>query len=177
MPSRSRSGIWHRASSRARQLAALDARSLADLLVAQCALLRAQWQMQTHPIGSLTRRASTGASLGDTGLPTPPNSPQTFDSHALDRHAVRARAIGTAVRRAADFGLFRPFCLVRALAIRALLEREGIRGSEIRIGVRRIKGEFAAHAWVRFHSEVLGDNPRHVATFTEVDDIRVLGRS
>ena len=59
----------------------------------------------------------------------------------------------------------------------ALLERADIHGSEIRIGVRRRDGVFAAHAWIRWNNEILGDLPAHVATFTEVDDIRVLGRS
>ena len=37
--------------------------------------------------------------------------------------------------------------------------------------------QFNAHAWVRWSGQILGDLPEHVATFTEVDDIRVLGRS
>lgn len=117
--------------------------------------------MRTQPIGSLTAR-DAAATL------SAPASPD-------DRR--RAGEIATAVRRAADFGLFRPFCLVRAMALRALLERANILGSEIRIGVRRRDGVFAAHAWIRWNNQVLGDLPSHVATFTEVDDIRVLGRS
>lgn len=117
--------------------------------------------MRTKPIGSLTTRDASA------GIPAPASAP--------DRQ--RALEIATAVRRAADYGLFRPFCLVRAMALRALLERAEIHGSEIRIGVRRRDGVFAAHAWIRWNNEILGDLPSHVATFTEVDDIRVLGRS
>ncbi len=139
-----------------RKLAALDARSFADLLAAQAALLRARHQVNTQPIGSLTTRAA-----GGDGLPR--------------GDALRARALALAITRAANHGIFRPFCPVRAMALRALLERAGITGSEIRVGVRRSNGVFAAHAWVRWGHEILGDDPRYVGTFTEVDDIRVLG--
>lgn len=139
-----------------RKLAALDARGLADLWQAQRALLAARRLLKQRPIGSLTIR--------DTG-----------DDGPVAGDAVRAREVARAVSRAATYGLFRPFCLVRALALRELLRREGIRGTDIRIGVRRRGADFTAHAWVRWGSEILGDEPAYVATFTEVDDIRVLG--
>ena len=144
-------------ASRLRRLLALDGRGWLDLFAAQVALLRAQWRLRREPTGSfVTReRVAPGPATGD---PT------------------RARALAKAVERAANHGLFRPFCLVRAIAIRDLLERHGIEGSSIRIGVRRLETEFNAHAWVRWGDETLGDRPSHVATFTEVDDIRVLGR-
>jgi len=147
--------------SRLRKLARLSPRALLDLVAAQAALLAAEWRMRTRPIGSLTIRDSEAGTL-----------PQ---ASAHDRQ--RATELAIAVCRAADHGLFRPFCLVRAMALRALLERADIHGSEIRIGVRRRDGIFAAHAWIRWNNQVLGDLPAHVATFTEVDDIRVLGRS
>ena len=147
--------------SRLRKLAGLKPRALLDLFAAQGALLAAEWRMRTQPIGSLTTRESPG----------------TLSAVPTNQDRVRAAELATAVRRAADFGLFRPFCLVRAMALRALLERADIHGSEIRIGVRRRDGVFAAHAWIRWNNEILGDLPSHVATFTEVDDIRVLGRS
>lgn len=146
---------------RLRKLARLGPSGLLDLVAAQAALLAAEWRIRTKPIGSLTIRdhaAGTATSVS-----------------AHDRQ--RASELAAAVRRAADHGLFRPFCLVRAMALRTLLERANIRGSEIRIGVRRRHGVFAAHAWIRWNDQILGDLPAHVATFTEVDDIRVLGRS
>ncbi len=142
-----------------RKLAALDAGSLADLLLAQVFLLRAGWRKRTHPIGSLTAHGAMKAVA-----PAP-----------VGGDPVRARAIALAVLRAAEHGLFRPFCLVRAIALRDLLERERITGSEIRVGVRQRRGKFEAHAWVRWNDEVLGDVASHIATFTEVDDMRVLG--
>lgn len=132
-------------------------RSLLDAARAQVALLRTQRRLRTQPIGSLTIREPAGAGAGRTGDP------------------LRARAIARAVARASRYGVFRPFCLVQTLALQELLVREGIYGSEIRIGVRRRDGAFAAHAWVRWGDEILGDDPRYIATFTEVDDIRVLG--
>lgn len=140
------------------RLLTLDRRGWQDLVQAQAALLRAQWRLRREPIGAFVAREQ-----GNDRLPA--------------GDAVRARQLAQAVERTANHGLFRPFCLVRAIAIRDLLARHGIRGSDIRIGVRRRGGEFNAHAWVRWGDEILGDRPEHVATFTEVDDIRVLGRS
>jgi hypothetical protein len=138
------------------KLASLDRRSFTDLLIAQLALIRAQWQVKRRPVGSLTIRGNA-ASLMVSGDP------------------ARASALALAVERASEHGLFHPFCLVRAIALRELLVKHAIRGSEIRVGVRRHNGNFGAHAWVRWGDQVLGDRPEHVATFTEVDDIRVLG--
>jgi hypothetical protein len=140
-----------------RKLLTLDRRSFADLIAAQRALLRARRLVKRQPIGTLTIR--------DAGAASPPRGDVT-----------RAKDIARAVSRAASYGLFRPFCLVRAIALRELLQQHGVSGSEIRIGVRSKHGEFSAHAWVLWGNEILGDDPHHVATFTEVDDIRVLGR-
>lgn len=138
------------------RLAALDARSLLDLLIAQWALLRAQRRLRREPIGSLTTRS------------TEPAAPPSGDLN-------RARALALAINRAAAFGIIRPHCLARALALTELLARADVRGSEIRVGVRRRDGVFGAHAWVRLGDELLGEQHEHIASFTEVDDIRVLG--
>lgn len=142
---------------RLHKLLSLGGRGWYDLLTAQVALLRAQRRLKREPTGSFVtrRRDDSGPAVGD---------------------ARRARELAKAVERTANHGLFRPFCLVRAIAIQDLLERHGIEGSSIRIGVRRVGTEFNAHAWVRWGGETLGDRAEHVATFTEVDDIRVLGR-
>jgi hypothetical protein len=143
---------------RLRKLASLDRRSLTDLIFAQIALLRAHWRVKRQPIGSLTIR-SRDASAPARGDP------------------ARALSLALAVERTAQHGLFRPFCLVRAIALRELLEAHAILGSQIRVGVRQQGGRFNAHAWVRWGDRILGDKPEHVATFTEVDDIRVLERA
>jgi hypothetical protein len=140
-----------------RRLLALDGGEFRDLVRAQVALLRAEWRLKREPIGALAIRDPFHAdhATGDPG---------------------RARALARAVERAAAHGIFRPFCLTRAMAIRSLLEADGILGASIRVGVRRHEGEFQAHAWVLWAHEVLGDRADHVARFTEVDDLRVLQR-
>lgn len=78
--------------------------------------------------------------------------------------------------RAARFGVFRPRCLVRSLALQQMIERRGIEGSRIRIGVRR-EGEqgerLTAHAWVEYGDLVLGDLDDHIASFTTLADVRI----
>lgn len=141
-----------------RKLLSLDRRGWVDLLRAQGALLRAQRRLRREPVGSLAIRAPVDPSQ-TAGDPD------------------RARALGLAVERAATHGIFRPFCLVRAMALREMLLAERITGASIRIGVRRSMGQFQAHAWVLWGATVLGDRPEHVAEFTEVDDLRVLDRA
>ena len=139
-----------------RKLATLGPRAWADLLRAQAALLAAQWQLRRQPLGSLAIR-------------------EVIDPAQVRGDATRAHAISVAVQRVAHYGIFRPYCLVQSLALRSLLISDHVDGASIRIGVRRHKGTFQAHAWVRWGETVLGDHPDHVALFTEVDDLRVLG--
>lgn len=103
-------------------------------MVAQIHLLSAQVSVWTTSRGTLLK-------------PVSPVSPSQAD---LETAARWARAIS----RAASYGIFRPRCLVRALALQRLLTRRGIRGAQLRLGVRVSGNEFAAHAWV-----VLGDEP------------------
>lgn len=141
-----------------RRLLAIDRRGWLDLLRAQAALLRAQWRLRREPLGTLAIRAQ-------------------IDPSQITGSPARAHALGVAIERAAAYGVFRPFCLVRTMALRELLAVDGIHGASIRIGVRRHNSEFQAHAWVLWGESVLGDRPEHVAQFTEVDDLRVLGRT
>ncbi|MCC7003274.1 MAG: lasso peptide biosynthesis B2 protein [Gemmatimonadaceae bacterium] len=142
----------------AAKLFALGFSGWRDLLRAQRALLRARRQLRTEPLGSLAIRASV-------------------DPATVTGDARRANEIALAVMRTAERGLFRPYCLVQSLALRELLLADGITGVSIRIGVRRHRGVFQAHAWVRWGDVVLGDSAEHVATFTEVDDLRVMGET
>ena len=138
-----------------RKLAALSRREWTDLLSAQLALIQTEWRVKRAPVGGLAvRDASAGsAPAGD---------------------AARARELARAVARAADHGVFRPYCLVRALTLQGMLRANGVQGSAVRVGVRRANGKFAAHAWVVWREEILGDVPEHVAQFEEVDDLRVV---
>lgn len=138
-----------------RKLRALRGREWIDLFAAQFALVKTQLRMKRIPVGTLTARASA-----------------TPQEESGDRE--RAHALALAVSRAADYGVFRPFCLVRAMALQELLDSNGIRGSAVRVGVRSDRGKFSAHAWVVWRNELLGDRADHIARFTEVSDLRVL---
>lgn len=142
---------------------------LADCIAAQFALLRARRLVATAPIGSLTNRRTTSR-----GLSTP-SAAHSQPPRLAPEAQVRAQEIGRAVQWTASHGLFRPFCLVQALALQNLLARAGMPEGEIRVGVRREGTSLKAHAWVRWNGEVVGDDPTHVREFTEVDDISVLG--
>ena len=140
---------------RLRKLSGLGAREWRDMLDAQIALLRAQRRVGQDAIGTIVTRRSA-ASIEATG------------------DAARARALALALTRAADFGVFRPKCLVRVLALQEMLVAHDIRGGTVHVGVMHDRGKFMAHAWITWRGEILGDHPSHVARFTEVDDLRVL---
>jgi len=78
------------------------------------------------------------------------------------------RSIALAVERAAEYGLFRPNCLIRALALQRFLSAKGFRGSAIHAGARLEGGRFSAHAWVEYHGQVLGDRDWRVTKFAEL---------
>jgi len=145
---------------RRRTLAKLSPRECVELAQAQLELVAAQFLVSTRPTGHLV-----AAGAPDASSPAP--------------HAVadpRAERLALAVGRAADHGVFRPRCLVRALAITRMLERRGIVGSRIRIGVRVRPGGFIAHAWVEYAGRVIGDSDAHVDSFTELADVRLADR-
>lgn len=88
----------------------------------------------------------------------------------------RARHVGQQVVQVGAHGVFRPKCLVRAVAIQRLLEREHIHGGAVHIGVRMVDDVFEAHAWVEYGGAVIGDREQHVRTFSELAKVeRVSG--
>ena len=72
--------------------------------------------------------------------------------------------------------MFRPNCLIRALALQRLLESRGSRGSTVRVGARLEPGHFIAHAWVEYEGHVLGDRDGHVQRFAPLAPIEVKHR-
>ena len=84
-----------------------------------------------------------------------------------------ARRIALSVNRAAAFGVFRPRCLVKSRALRKMLDREGIRGARVRVGVQLSNGQFRAHAWVEYEGHVVGDDPSLVAQFAPMPELEV----
>lgn len=143
-----------------RKLTGLSPAELVELLRAQVALLSAQLLVWTRPVGRFVTHSSTDAEPDIVG--------------AVEPGAAR---IALAVSRAAAYGVFRPLCLVRAVALNRMLDARGFRGSRVRIGVRRERGQFAAHAWVEYKHQVLGDVERHVNTFAPLTDVQLLRKA
>ena len=145
---------------RVRKLVELGPAGWAELLRAQGALIAAQLRVWTRPRGRLI------------ACGTPPSPEPGACDHDGERVAER---LALAVERAARYGVFRPLCLVRALALQRMLEARGIRSSRVRIGVRLRDGRFAAHAWVEYGGRVLGDTSEHVGMFSELADAQMAG--
>lgn len=133
---------------------------LADLVRAQVALAAAQARVLAQPRGRLV-------GVGDA-----PSSRAGLDA----RSRRRAEGLSLAVRRAAEFGLFRPKCLAQSLALQSLLRREGIPGSQVRIGVRRDARGFAAHAWVELDGAPLGERAEVLDSLQPMPDARLASR-
>lgn len=128
------------------------------LLEAQRDLLACQIAKWRRPVGELL---DWNEVTGEQDVPTAP-SLETL------------RSVGWAITRAAGYGVFRPQCLVRSLAIQRMLRRRGVTGSTIRIGVRLRDGEFNAHAWVEIGGLVIGDSRTHVDSFRRITDHRLV---
>jgi hypothetical protein len=143
--------------SRLGRLLSLSGREIADLLRAQWELLAVRFWLKATPTGELVKVSPAAAA------PT-----------ASESQVARARSLALAVERAAENGLYRATCLRRATAIQRLLNREGILGSHVRLGVRNGRRGFEAHAWVELGDVLLGDLPQHVAGFTVANDLQVV---
>ena len=138
----------------AKKLATLSAREWLDLFQAQWALAAAQLTVRSRPVGTLATPATGAVSADLARLP-------------------EARRLALAVVRAARFGVFRPQCLVRSVALSRMLEKRGIEGAMVRVGVRRQDGEFLAHAWVEYAGQTLGDADAHVGAFVPLTNLEV----
>jgi len=145
------------------RLARLSARDWLDIAEAQFELLVAKIIVATRRTGELVSRAP----LDPFGDSAPPIAPA---ANVDPRPEQLALAIG----RAAENGVFRPLCLVRAVALKRLLDRHGFEGSIVKIGVRLNHGRFAAHAWVAYGDQILGDQEWHVKSFAELDEVSVM---
>lgn len=127
----------------------LPRREWRELLAAQFRLMVAQLQLSTRPTGKLVESGGDG-----------------YDPRAVSApRLVEARALALAIGRASEFGFFRPACLVRSIALHRLLLARGIVGGRVQVGVVLQDGRLAAHAWVEYAGEILGDDPHAVAHF------------
>jgi len=141
----------------ARKLSSLSPVEWWELIQAQWALLMAQAIVRRRPIGSLA-------------------TPTTIVRPADPGRMPEARRLALAIVRAARFGVFRPQCLVRSVALSRMLSSHRIEGAIVRVGVRRAGGEFLAHAWVELAGETLGDVDEHVGSFVPLTNLDVRGQ-
>ena len=74
------------------------------------------------------------------------------------------------VQLASRFNFFWASCLRRSLVLWFLLRRQGIE-SQLRIGVKREEGQFAAHAWVEWNNIPLNDSVTVRQEFTMFEDL------
>jgi Transglutaminase-like superfamily len=80
-----------------------------------------------------------------------PDAPQAGKDAAMTAHMVNA---------ADRHGLVHPSCLAKSLTLWWLLGRQGI-PSRLRIGIRKEKEKFEAHAWVEHDGTALNEPDEH----------------
>jgi len=139
-----------------------------DLVEAQIWILLSLWTVRRQPRGGLVHNAGRLSRDGTAG-PRPGSDAQATEAASLEEVATLARAVD----RVSRLGLGRPLCLARSMALHRMLERRGIQGSRIRVGVRGGEGEFEAHAWVEWQGHVLGEQPGNVDSYRPMDELVV----
>jgi hypothetical protein len=80
-----------------------------------------------------------------------------------------ASAVAGIVNRAANWSLARASCLTRSLVLVRLLQKAGLE-ADLRIGVRKPKGGFEAHAWVEHQGVALTEPGAPGDRYTTFDD-------
>lgn len=127
-----------------------------DLVLAQWNLLVALWTVRRRPPGELLRPLSEAPA--DSGV----------------RDDARLERLATAVDRVARFGVFRPTCLVRAVALERQIRGANAGPAVVRIGVRHASGGLLAHAWIELDGRVVGDELARVRRYTPLRDFSAL---
>ena len=139
-----------------RRLLAIPASEIGDLVVAQGFVLSALLRVRARRTGRLLHRVQATPSL------------------TLQSDESRLARLAVAVDRVSRFGLFRPTCLVRAVALERLVRTANAGTAVVRVGVARGTDEFFAHAWIEIGGCVLGDEPSYVRKFTPLHDFSAL---
>jgi acyl-CoA-binding protein len=80
-------------------------------------------------------------------------------------HHKRAHDYARRLELASRHTPFSAQCLHRSLALYLWLHRDGIE-STVKVGVRKLDGQFKAHAWVELGGEVVNDSAQAVAPFS-----------
>ena len=135
---------------------------MSDVGEAQIALLRAQALRWLRPLGEFVEMTSAASS-----------SPA--ESGSCAPRALTCERLASAISRATRYGIFRPLCLTRAVALSRMLDAHGIVGHRIRIGVRRDRGSFTAHAWVELGQRILGDTAANTLAYLPLAQVSVAG--
>jgi len=139
-----------------RRLVNITPGEFADLVVAQWYLLVALWTVRRRPKGGLLRAVSDGHLAGGV------------------RDDARLERLALAVDRVARFGVFRPTCLVRAVALERQIRRANAGPAVVKVGVSQTAGKLMAHAWIELEGQVIGDEPARVRRFTPLHDFSAL---
>lgn len=148
-----------------------------DAIRAQLALIRAAWDVRRRETGRLL--SLHGGPPGSDGRPSHPEAPpETSGGERATpgeppEELARARRIGASVRSVARRGLVRPRCLAQALAVKRLLDRRGLGGARIRVGVKQDAPGIRAHAWVEYRGHVVGDFTEKVREYSDLPGLRV----
>jgi len=140
------------------RLLTLEPQDIGDLLLAQGYLLAALWTLRRRPKGELLRITEAGPAHGGSG------------------NEQRLADLVVAVDRVARLGLFRPTCLVRAVALERMIRRAKAGPAVVKVGVLKGDNEFFAHAWIELEGRVIGDEPSRVRRFTPLHDFSALSR-
>lgn len=77
-----------------------------------------------------------------------------------------AQVLARIVHGAAPWSALPANCLPRALVLCRLLRRQGLQ-AELRLGVGKPEGEFAAHAWVEHDGHALAEPESSTRTFAQ----------
>ena len=85
-----------------------------------------------------------------------------------ERDLTVARGAHLLVGRASHLHLLPMTCLPRALTLRSMLARRGIR-ADVRIGARRTTEGIHAHAWVEVQGEAIGETDELNENFQVLD--------
>lgn len=141
-----------------RKLFTLTPGEFGDLALAQWYLLAALWTVRRRPKGELLRPLSV--TPGASGV----------------RNDARIKRLAVAVDRVARFGLFRPTCLVRAVALERQIRRAHVGNAVVRVGVAQVAGKLLAHAWIELEGQVIGDETWNIRRFTPLHDFSALAR-
>ena len=130
------------------------------------------------PVGRGVNDTRDGLRLCETAAATPrrrcevKRSPRALDlapaPESYRRGLAEAQAVARIVHAAANRNPLRPSCLARSVVLVHQLRRRGL-AAEIRIGVAKPDGCFAAHAWVEHDGVALAETEASRDAYAPLD--------